>query len=127
MTVLASAHTLHSSTISSSFSIPISRLQSFPSQKKYYHFLCERDTKINAVCAVQRNTPSFGFLSFWLLLPKVCPRPKTNAVHDTSAMNLGLKKKTYKERSFHLFPFFISLHISGGGRMFGLAAPCPMT
>lgn len=29
--------------------------------------------------------------------------------------------------TLHLLPFFICLHFSGGGRMFGLAATCTMT
>lgn len=45
----------------------------------------------------------------------------------TPLWGTSAQEKTYKGRSFHLFPFFISLHFSGGDRMFGLAAPCPMT
>lgn len=40
-----------------------------------------------------------------------------------------LKEKWQKEKhqkyTLHLFPFFICLHFSGGGRMFGLAATWP--
>lgn len=31
------------------------------------------------------------------------------------------------KHALHLLPFFICLHFSGGGRMFGLAATCTMT